>query len=53
MNGHVLDIRKSNICTHLVNKEDQYKGPMLVKTELNYAGIPELVFLERPLKHIP
>ena len=41
INADVLDIRKSSICDHLLSENDDYDGPVIVKTDLNFAGIPE------------
>lgn len=41
LNGGIRDIRKSVVCDRLVREGDAYDGPVLVKSELNAAGIPE------------
>jgi hypothetical protein len=41
VNRHVADISKSRISTHLVRRNDPYTGPVIVKTDRNYGGIPE------------
>jgi len=41
LNGKVKDIRKSTFSKHLVTKDDPYKGKVIVKSDLNYAGRPE------------
>ena len=41
MNRHLIDIRKTTISRNLVTPEDDYDGPVIVKTNLNYAGLPE------------
>jgi hypothetical protein len=41
LNGRLRDIRKSVVSTNLVRANDSWKGPVIVKTELNYAGKPE------------
>lgn len=42
VNLGAVDIRKRTFCRHLLTASDSYKGPVLVKTNRNYAGIPEL-----------
>src|SRR5690348_16773447 len=37
INRHVVDISKSRISTHLVERNDNYTGPVIVKTERNYG----------------
>lgn len=41
INGGVCDIRKSTISRNLVGPDDPYDGAVMVKSNLNYAGIPE------------
>lgn len=36
------DIRKSGYCPHLLHRGDEYDGPVIVKTDLNSAGKPEM-----------
>jgi hypothetical protein len=42
LNGAVADIRKSAFSRHLLlNRNDNYQGPVFIKSNLNFAGIPE------------
>ena len=41
LNRHVQDITKTVISTQLVQQSDNYSGPVIVKTDANYGGIPE------------
>jgi hypothetical protein len=41
LNGQIKDIRKSTFSRHRVKREDPYEGKVIVKSELNYAGLPE------------
>lgn len=42
INGGLLDISKRLVCRgHLVTPGDGYRGPVIVKTGLNYGGKPE------------
>jgi hypothetical protein len=41
VNGGVRDIRKSTFARNLLRPGDAYAGPVFVKSNLNYAGIPE------------
>jgi len=43
LNARVADIRKSAISRNLVRPGDGWEGPVIVKSDLNYAGQPELV----------
>jgi len=44
VNGRVRDIRKSTVSRNLVRREDSYRGPVIVKSNLNYAGVPDSAF---------
>lgn len=48
VNLRVADIRKSVISRQLVRADDDYDGPVVVKTNLNHMGIPEQRLLKRP-----
>jgi hypothetical protein len=44
LNGKISDIRKSVVCDHLINASNsssQYQGPVIIKSDLNAAGLPE------------
>lgn len=41
VNGAVRDTRKSVISRNLVAPDDPYDGPVIVKSDLNFAGEPE------------
>ncbi len=41
INGGIVDVRKSAFSQHLVRRGDGYDGPVIVKSNLNYAGVPE------------
>ena len=41
VNGRALDIRKRLVSRNLVGRDDDWDGPVIVKTDLNYGGIPE------------
>lgn len=41
LNRGVYDISKRAISRHLVTEDDGYEGPVIVKTNLNYGGLPE------------
>jgi hypothetical protein len=41
LNLKVTDIRKSKISQNLVRTPTAYDGPVIVKSNLNYAGLPE------------
>lgn len=43
LNGKVRDIRKSTFSSHLLRRGDSWRGPVIVKSERNYAGHPEVV----------
>jgi hypothetical protein len=42
VNGAVLDIRKSLVSRCLLRRDDDWTGPVIVKTDLNCGGVPEL-----------
>ncbi len=41
VNGRVADISKRRISANVVSRNDAYDGPVIVKTNLNYHGVPE------------
>lgn len=41
INKEVVDISKSRISSNLLRKNDSYGGPVIVKTDRNYGGLPE------------
>jgi hypothetical protein len=41
VNGAALDIRKRLVSSNLVTPADDWNGPVIVKTDLNYFGVPE------------
>jgi hypothetical protein len=47
VNGAVTDIRKTRVSRHLVKPNDGWRGPVIVKTDLNYGGIPETLAIEQ------
>lgn len=47
LNGWVRDIRKSTFATNLLRQGDPYDGPVIVKSDCNFAGVPERI-LARP-----
>jgi hypothetical protein len=42
INGKILDIRKNSTSRNRVVRGDAYDGPVIVKTVLNSAGLPEI-----------
>ncbi len=47
LNRGVYDISKRVISEHLVEAEDGYEGPVVVKSDLNYGGLPEATLEHR------
>lgn len=41
LNGTISDIRKSSFSTHIIHMGDKYAGKVMVKSDLNHAGLPE------------
>ena len=41
INGSVADISKRRISSDLLSRDDDFAGPVMVKTDLNHAGMPE------------
>jgi hypothetical protein len=41
LNGRARDIRKSSFSTLRLDRDSDYEGPVIVKSDLNYAGVPE------------
>jgi hypothetical protein len=40
LNGRALDISKRRVSKYLVSREDEYGGPVIIKTDHNAYGIP-------------
>ncbi len=55
VNRRVVDVSKSRISANLVGRGDPYDGPVIVKTDRNYGGLPEarLKRETRPAPSIP
>ena len=43
VNGRLADIRKSHVSANLTAPGDGWDGPVIVKSNLNYRGLPEQV----------
>jgi hypothetical protein len=43
VNAGISDIRKSRISTNILAAADGWPGPVIVKSDLNYGGMPELI----------
>ena len=41
INARVNDISKRRVCTTLVHPDDDYAGPVIVKTDFNHRALPE------------
>ena len=41
INGGVTDIRKSAFSRNVIKRDDEYTGKVIVKSDLNYFGLPE------------
>jgi hypothetical protein len=41
VNGGALDITKRRVSRHLLSRDDEYQGPVIIKTDLNSWGDPE------------
>ena len=44
INRRLTDISKRVISAYLVTQDDPYAGKVIVKTNMNYGGIPELIY---------
>lgn len=51
VNGAALDIRKRTVSSNLVSRDDDWPGPVIVKTDLNYFGLPEAWACRQELSH--
>ncbi len=47
INGRATDISKRLVSRQLVRRDDDWSGPVIVKTDLNHGGMPELRRLQR------
>ena len=48
INTNLVNIRKSVVCdSGLLSNPKEFGGPVIVKTDLNFGGMPELVMLKR------
>ena len=41
LNGEAKDIRKSSFSKNLIGPDDHYEGKVIIKSNLNYGGLPE------------
>jgi len=41
LNGQIRDIRKSTFSKNLLRRDDSYDGRVIVKSDLNFGGVPE------------
>ena len=46
VNGAAVDVRKRLVSRNLVTRNDGWTGPVMVKTDLNFGGIPEKLAAE-------
>lgn len=51
VNGKIRDIRKSTISRNLLRPGDPWDGPVIVKSDLNFAGVPERYLRRTALEH--
>lgn len=49
LNGAANDIRKRRVSRNILERSDDWRGPVIVKTDLNAGGLPELRIHERAL----
>ena len=49
INGRALDIRKKLVSTQQLRPSNHWRGPVIVKTDLNRGGAPEMRYAE--LRH--
>jgi len=42
VNGAATDVRKKRVSRHVVTQDDGWTGPVIIKTDLNHSGIPEM-----------
>ena len=47
VNGAAVDVRKRLVSRNLVSQHDHWNGPVIIKTDLNFSGIPEKLAAER------
>jgi len=50
VNGAIADIRKSHLSSLRVDRQSDYAGPVIVKSSLNCAGDPEMVYFRHRSK---
>lgn len=43
LNRHMLDISKKRISRNLLQQTDSYSGPVIIKTNANFGGLPEFI----------
>ena len=46
INGAALDIRKRLVSKIILQRDDDWTGPVIVKTNLNRGGVPEMRYLQ-------
>jgi len=53
VNGGVRDITKQAISENLILRRDGYVGPVIVKTNRNYGGLPDFALKQRAIERRP
>ncbi|MEW6416531.1 MAG: hypothetical protein AB1480_00200 [Nitrospirota bacterium] len=48
VNRHVVNISKSKFSSSIIGPNDSYRGPVIIKTDRNYGGLPERRLLSKP-----
>jgi len=46
VNRSVVDISKRKISTNLLCRNEEYRGPVIVKTDNNFGGLPEYLLFQ-------
>jgi hypothetical protein len=53
INANARDIRKRSVSRNLIDKNDGWSGPVIVKSNLNCNGIPEFAAIWKPRGRLP
>ena len=50
LNRNVFDVSKNRISSNILQRAEDYSGPVIIKTDANFGGIPEFQYKQIPPK---
>lgn len=49
VNRHAGDISKSRISSNIIGRDEEYQGPVIIKSNRNFGGLPENRLISKPV----